>query len=110
MDEQELLILLLKKTVEKNNHIVNMSYELAAQSRDDEKKIECDFYYRIRDNNVNYSEFDYIEYRGISFEDLFTKYLKENYDIEWTSKYDKQIVPLLLKQIERDRKLNQLGI
>lgn len=110
MHEEELLILLLKKTTEKNNYIVNMNYELAANSRDEEKKIECDFYYLIRDNNDNYSEFDYTEYGGISFDGLFIKYLKENYGIEYSSKYDKKIATLLLKQIERDRKLNLLGI
>jgi hypothetical protein len=112
MDNTEfILIELLNKKVEKNGFAKIQKYESAAYCRDQEKKIELVFYNLVREHK-DYSEFKCIDYGFDSFQRLLEKYLDKDYNFYIDNTFESY--NLLLKRIQlridRDKKLNELGI
>lgn len=109
-DIEQILIKYLQKRIEKNNFSRTQNFEAAAYCRESEKELESNFFYLVRDNDEEYTEFEYNEYGIVSFRELLTKYLKDNYNINNIHNYEVDLLIIIFKKIDRDKKLNELGI
>ena len=112
MDNKEfMLIELLSKKIEKNNYAQSQKYESAAYCRDQEKGMESVFYNLVRDDK-GYSEFKCVDYGSGNFQRLLEIYLKKNYNFSIDNNFKNYDILLkrLQLRIDRNKKLNDLGI